>query len=1355
MAYKMCFILCAIFLLFYIFIYNFVDKCVKYKYNIVNNNYSGGKMGNRVKTKQLNTKNKFNKYLPVCIILCLCTIIIVSTFTLFTHTDNKGSNIKLSKVELSSETTIGVNGLLEDVLPGMPLIDGQIAFSKAPDSEPLYVRAKLSFSLHKDYQNDTAMQEYIDELRKSANFNIITHEQHGAVWSMKKGNYFYLLNKADTSQLKRVDNLETYVLSNEIVFPTDMKQLPNQAQGMKKINFHVAFEAIQADYIDPTLENNMELFDITFPAIESELYEPQEEGIDEFTEGLIFDGGSVVAYFGNSSKVTIPSSYSKTGETRTIEREFNDMYAFYGWATQMQTLAQAGSYNPLPLEVTSLKGDSYIIDIDTNIDDIVEEVVYPCYNTMEIETFKEGDDYAVTKIADGAFVNMEFMIVAQYGGSYSGGALIKEVVLPEGIEEIGMVAFGYQMALSKINIPSTVKTIGMNPFIYNMGLATIVLPEGLETIGDLSENSIPEIVNLSSIPNNEITYTDALVIPEIVNDPSLSKVYKSENAEGSWIFYVTDEGAALCGNMLTANRVTTPQLYTELTHYYTPSQTTVLNNAYFIPMGAFAGAQVDELTLSSAVVDIQTAAFAGSSIRKIDFGDGLTSLGEGAMAYCANLEEVVFGANLSTIGEMAFAYSGLRELTIPNTVTTLGSEAFGMCADLETVVIEADLVALPDSLFVGCVNLLEITLPATLESLGANSLTSLTSNLVHIYNKSTLDLSAEFEGRLGLEIVGDGVFTNEIIKTESATYYKIGDITYLINTPYKVAHVTADMISQADAVFPYAYFYYSNLQSIELPNSVKSIGEYGFTMLLYLNEVKFSNSIETIGNCAFYNTYNLSSVEFPATLQEIGASAFTGTGISEVSFANCPNVTIGNDAFSNCRYLTTAVFPAGMTEIPSGMYEDGVFTQLIIPTHITVIGEDAFRDCLNLTTLTLHENLTTINRYAFYNTPALQEIRIPASLTTLGDFAFGSVNATVYYNANKADWPFSGLTEETAGYKFGSITDGPKPMTITALDGDFTYYVAKGNTGCLVEGTLITLADGTKKAIEDITYDDLLITWNYDLGMYEYAYPVWIEQKGSTTSYTKVTLDDGTTISAVDVHAVFNVDLNRFVNMTAESEEFYVGTKVLVMAMDNNGLPVYENGNIKLVERTVSAIEIVYENVNYYQVLTANYFNVFANNVLTTEGNVILTNRYGFNSNVKWDSALRQEILNSGNVYSYNEFADIMEEYMFEALGIREGKYFVDIGYITKEEILYFIVGQATNEDMLLKPDTNQDGKRIWSVSTSFNSAVKVAEGDMFTLGAVENENFVGWRSSADGKIYNAGDSVKIMFATHFTAVYK
>ena len=63
-------------------------------------------------------------------------------------------------------------------------------------------------------------------------------------------------------------------------------------------------------------------------------------------------------------------------------------------------------------------------------------------------------------------------------------------------------------------------------------------------------------------------------------------------------------------------------------------------------------------------------------------------------------------------------------------------------------------------------------------------------------------------------------------------------------------------------------------------------------------------------------------------------------------------------------------------------------THFIFPDGVTSIGEDAFRNCISLTSIEIPDSVTSIGERAFYNCSSLTSIKIPDSVTSIGDSAF-------------------------------------------------------------------------------------------------------------------------------------------------------------------------------------------------------------------------------------------------------------------------------------------------------------------------------------------------------------------------------
>ena len=170
---------------------------------------------------------------------------------------------------------------------------------------------------------------------------------------------------------------------------------------------------------------------------------------------------------------------------------------------------------------------------------------------------------------------------------------------------------------------------------------------------------------------------------------------------------------------------------------------------------------------------------------------------------------------------------------------------------------------------------------------------------------------------------------------------------------------------------------------------------------------------------------------------------------------------------------------------------------------------------------------------------------------------------------------------------------------------------------CLVEGTQVTMADGTHKAIEDIQHGELVRVWNFDLGEFSEAQPIWIKSAEETTGHDVYTFSDGTKLRTVG-HHVFNKQAGAFTKLK------YAETPVGTTTFNEQGLEV-----------TLLSKERVTAPTRYYNVWTQYHLNLFADGILTSNrfNNIYPIEDMKF---VKDDRALR----------SLDEFTGIDSKYI-------------------------------------------------------------------------------------------------------------
>jgi len=181
----------------------------------------------------------------------------------------------------------------------------------------------------------------------------------------------------------------------------------------------------------------------------------------------------------------------------------------------------------------------------------------------------------------------------------------------------------------------------------------------------------------------------------------------------------------------------------------------------------------------------------------------------------------------------------------------------------------------------------------------------------------------------------------------------------------------------------------SGCKNTIIPNSVTSIGVWAFHGCKGLSSISIPNSVTIIGDYAFYKCTELASINIPNSMESIGNSAFEGCkALTSIEIPNSVT-SIGSCAFENCESLTSANIPNSMTSIERNMFEGCTkLTAMEIPQSIKTIGESAFEGCESLWSIIIPNSVKEIGRDAFENCTGLAYLEIPNSVTSIGDGAF-------------------------------------------------------------------------------------------------------------------------------------------------------------------------------------------------------------------------------------------------------------------------------------------------------------------------------------------------------------------------------
>lgn len=276
-------------------------------------------------------------------------------------------------------------------------------------------------------------------------------------------------------------------------------------------------------------------------------------------------------------------------------------------------------------------------------------------------------------------------------------------------------------------------------------------------------------------------------------------------------------------------------------------------------------------------------------------------------------------------------------------------------------------------------------------------------------------------------------------------------------------------------------------------------------------------------------------------------------------------------------------------------------------------------------------------------------------------------NGTVKSDGKVAKSSATGGTWPITSYSFkgnnGSTVSTNQTVTVTFTD----VNSGGGSSGCFAEGTMIMLADGTSKPVEQITYDDQLLAWDLNTGKYAVTTPSLIESHDTSDNRViNLRFADGTVARIIVDHGFFSVDENNFVFLSEENVDDYIGKEFV---------KVGENGTYTTTK--LIGYEITQEQVSYYTIQTAMYNNCIAENMFTLNSPPIgfdgWFDYFEIGEGMKYDEAKKQADIEKYGLYTYDDFAEYVTYEQFIAFNGPYLKVLVGKGVLTYGQILELI----------------------------------------------------------------------------------
>lgn len=599
-------------------------------------------------------------------------------------------------------------------------------------------------------------------------------------------------------------------------------------------------------------------------------FKPTADTLFTFRE---IDGNKwqITGYNGNDPFVTIPSEYHGREVTEL------GMGAFYG-NTSIKTVV-------IPNTVVSVRDG--VFEGCVNIEEIFSPTLdlssVPKDNLKKI-TFTSG-----TSIADGQFENYTKLAEVEFCDSiaYVGKNAFHNTAwlnAQEGEVYINTVLYTYAGSTSgNYEFEPREGTTVISPSAFEgKNVYQVTIPSGVQIGADAFKNSnlqraIVPADAISAIPQADLTYL------EITGGTSIDKgaLAGCKNLKeivlpfvGGDINAQDDTEASLFGYIFGSEKPAEVGYFAETKQnygsgksstFYIPNSlvtVTLCDGITSIGNYEFYGCKhITSLTIPAGVTRIGNSAFSGcSGITRVNylgslngwcgisFGNSSSNplYGGKAALYSNGVEVTEIKGSDGLTAIPAFAFYGcksLQSIDIPSGVTNIGDSAFRGCTDLQTVNMPSSVTSIGVSAFRDCTGIKSVTVPSEVASID-NYAFSGCSDITKVNYLGTL--------KGWCEIAFGNSSSNPLCGGKAQLY--LSDI-----------EVTEIKDLDGLAVIPAYAFNGLRINSVIVPSSVTSIGDYAFSGCTDLQSITIGKGVQSIGDYAFSGCTSLTTVNWNAT----------------------------------------------------------------------------------------------------------------------------------------------------------------------------------------------------------------------------------------------------------------------------------------------------------------------------------------------------------------------------------------------------------------------------------------------------------------------------------------------------------
>lgn len=467
----------------------------------------------------------------------------------------------------------------------------------------------------------------------------------------------------------------------------------------------------------------------------------------------------------------------------------------------------------------------------------------------------------------------------------------------------------------------------------------------------------------------------------------------------------------------------------------------------YIGINAFKGcSKLDTIDLS-LVEDIESGAFSGCSSLDFSSLPGTHIIGANAFEGCTSLTSIELGEYLDEVGENAFKDCvNLENVTFSPTSITFGENIFDGCNSLKWLKFRGYTYTMPTSFFT--------KIPDGFSFYCGKSTTP------EAYaNKNNIPvnyLSAEYP----IEDYKHGTLDNGKWEIVDSTINIYGEGSGELGNVFYYSDKTTTTLHDIASRF--------NIKNVQLLGNITSIPDNFMANMLLPNmtSLDIPSTVKSIGNYAFYNLRSNADrdakdagidVTLPESLEFVGEYAFCKVMTTKIDTSKCvsDNIVFSEGAFCAIKYLSEFTVPSGVSEIPAKLfYNDYKLATVTVGTAPCAVGD-----------------------YAFYST-AIKEITLPESVKSVGRAAFTGCKNLTLITVKSADtqFVFESIisSENSAGYDANGARYNSLTIKCDPISKAHEYAVK-----ALVDFECIKLNYENTGYVTDIKYGSNTARWYY------------------------------------------------------------------------------------------------------------------------------------------------------------------------------------------------------------------------------------------------------------------------------------